>query len=216
MRSGWLMEKPLQASDPARRSLSPPALRELGRERSLARGEALFRQDDPSVGIYEVTLGQVRLSRLDPEGRDIVLHTAGPGDLVAEASLFSTVYNCDATAMTDVGLRFYPKSALLAEFRRDPEAADAFMATLARELMALRTRLERRNIRSAPARVQNYLALNAGADGRTVSVPGTIKNLAEELGLTHEALYRTLSKLEGEGKIVRAKGRIILKSKASV
>ena len=113
--------------------------------------------------------------------------------------------------MTDARVRLYPRKALLAEFRRDPDAAVAFMAMLARELMALRTRLEQRNLRSASARVENYLALNAGADGRTVMLQGTIKDLAAELGLTHEALYRTLNKLESEGKIARAKGTIILR-----
>jgi len=191
-------------------------LRKLARERPLARGEVLFRKDDVAAGIYEIEQGQVRLFRLDPEGREIVLHVAGPGDLIAEASLFSAVYNCDATAVADARVRFYPKSALLAEFRRDPAAADAFMAMLARELMALRTRLERRNIRSASARVQNYLALNTGADGRTVTLQGTIKDLAAELGLTHEALYRTLNKLESAGKIARPKGKIVLKNTAPI
>jgi hypothetical protein len=49
---------------------------------------------------------------------------------------------------------------LLSEFRRNPDALAGFAAGLARELMALRTRLELRNIRSARERVENYLALN--------------------------------------------------------
>ena len=106
-----------------------------------------------------------------------------PGDLVAEASLFSPKYHCDAVAVTDARVRLYPKKALLAEFRRDPKRPSAFMAMLARELMALRTRLEQRNLRSASARVQHHLALNTGADGRTVTLRGTIKDLAAELGL---------------------------------
>ena len=210
------MDNALEVSDPPRSVPPLLDLNRLGRERNLASGKTLFRRGDRSVGIYEIVEGRVRLSRLDPEGRDIVLHTAGPGDLVAEASLFSEVYNCDAAAMTDVRLRFYAKSGLLAEFRRDPEVADAFMATLARELMSLRTQLERRNIRSAPARVENYLALNVEGDGCTVKLHGTIKDLAAELRLTHEALYRTLRKLETEGKIIRPKGRIILRKTASI
>jgi CRP-like cAMP-binding protein len=211
-----LLDEALNTSNPAVRQWLPPNLRKLGRERSLARGEVLFRKDDIAVGIWEIAHGQVQLSRLDPDGREIVLHVAGPGDMVAEASLFSPVYNCDATAVTDARVRLFPKGAVLAEFRRDPEAADAFMAMLARELMALRTRLERRNIRSASARVQNYLALHTGADGRTVSLQGTVKNLAAELGLTHEALYRTLRQLEAVGKIARVKGKIVLKKARDV
>jgi CRP-like cAMP-binding protein len=200
----------------ALRAWLPETLRKLGRERSVGRGDVLFRKDDATVGIWAVEEGQIRLSRPGLDGREIVLHIAGPGDLIAEASLFSPVYNCDATAATDARLSFYPKGALLAALRRNQEAADAFMAMLARELMDLRTRLERRNIRSAGARVQNYLALNTEADGCTVLLKGTIKDLAAELGLSHEALYRTLNRLQAAGKIARSEGKIVLRKKSDV
>ncbi|MCZ8548157.1 Crp/Fnr family transcriptional regulator [Mesorhizobium qingshengii] len=182
----------------------------------MARGEILFRKDDAAVGIYEIEHGQMRLSRIDQAGSEIVLHVAGAGDLIAEASLFSKVYHCDAIAVTDARARLYPKEALLAEYRRNPQAAEAFASRLAHELMALRTRLELRNIRSARERVQNYLALNTGADGCTIELQGTVKDLAAELGLTHEALYRTLRKLEAEGEIARAKDKIFLKKMDAV
>ena len=77
--------------------------------------------------------------------------------------------------------------------------------------MTLRTRLEQRNIRSARERVRHFLALNAGEDGRTVDLSGaTLKEVAAELGLSHEALYRTLSALERAGEITRAGTTITL------
>jgi CRP-like cAMP-binding protein len=186
------------------------------RTRSLTRGDILFRKDDATIGLYEVERGQVRLARVDQTGREVVLHVAGAHDFIAEASLFSPVYHCNATAATDARVRLYPKAALLAEFRRDPEATAAFASGLAHELMALRTRLELRNIKSARERVKNHLALNAGADGRTVTLSGTVKDLASELGLTHEALYRTLGNLEAEGAIARETGKIVLKKTRSI
>ena len=84
------------------------------------------------------------------------------------------------------------------------------MAMLARQIMNLRTQLEQRNIHSARDRVRHYLAINAGADGKTIALPGTVKDLAGELGLTHEALYRTLSVMAAEGEIERRKGSIRL------
>ena len=107
-------------------------------------------------------------------------------------------------------VRIYPKTAVLDAFAKDPKAAQAFTATLARQLMGLRTRLEQRNIRSARERLRHFLALNTGADGRTVDLRGTVKDLAAELGLTHEALYRTLAALERAGEIKRTPGKIAL------
>ncbi len=60
--------------------------------------------------------------------------------------------------------------------------------------MDLRTRIEQRNIRSARERVRHFLILNAKANGRVFELRGTLKDLAAELGLTHEALYRTFGR----------------------
>jgi CRP/FNR family transcriptional regulator, dissimilatory nitrate respiration regulator len=85
---------------------------------------------------------------------------------------------------------------------------------LARQVMGLRTRLERRSIQSARERIRHYLTLNVGADGRTVTLPGTLKDLAGELGLAHEALYRTLADMAANGEIERLEGKIRLKYSA--
>ena len=188
----------------------PAAVRRAGVDRTLKSGEALFRLGDKTAGLCEVVAGRVRLARVDRAGREIVLHVAGPGETIAEASLFASRYHCDAIASTDAVVRIYPKTAVLAAFAQDRAAAQAFTATLARQVMSLRTRIEQRNIRSARERVGHYLSVNVGADGRTVALTGTLKDLAGELGLSHEALYRTLGALERAGAIKRGKGKIVL------
>jgi len=186
----------------------PASVRARATDRRLKAGETLFRQGDRPVSFFEVTAGRVRLSRVDRAGREVVLHVAGPGETLAEASLYSDAYHCDAIASTAATLRAYPKPALLAAFGKDRKAAQAFTATLARQVMGLRTRIEQRNIRSARDRVRHYLAVNAEAGA--VTLRGTLKDLAGELGLTHEALYRTLGALSRSGEIRRGRGRITL------
>jgi CRP-like cAMP-binding protein len=99
---------------------------------------------------------------------------------------------------------------VLAAFEENPKAARAFTETLAQQVMNLRTRVEQRNIRSARERVRHFLMLNVGADRRTVKLRGTLKDLAAEIGLTHEALYRTLAALERSGEIRRKGEKIVL------
>jgi CRP/FNR family transcriptional regulator, dissimilatory nitrate respiration regulator len=185
-------------------------VRAAGIERTLKAGQVLFRMGHRTTGFYEVIIGNVRLVRVDRAGREAVLHVAVAGEMLAEASLFASAYHCDAIATTKAVVRLYPKAAVLAEFGRNPKAARAFMAMLAHQVMSLRARLEQRNIHSARDRVRHYLTLNAGSDGRTVVVHGTLKNLANELGLTHEALYRTLADMAADGEIERRKGKITL------
>ena len=188
----------------------PAAARASAVERKLKAGEPLFHLGDKTAGLAEVVAGRVRLTRVDRSGRETVLYVAGPGETIAEASLFSPAYHCDAIAGTDAVVRIYPKPAVLAAFAKDPKAAQAFSATLAHQVMSLRTRLAQRDIRSARERLRHFLALNTSADGRSVTLRGTLKELAAELGLTHEALYRTLATLERAGEIRRAGGKITL------
>jgi CRP-like cAMP-binding protein len=188
----------------------PAAVRSAAVDRKLKAGEQLFHLGDRTSGLYEVLEGRVRMTRVDRSGRETVLYVSGAGETFAEASLFSPAYHCDAVASTDALVRVYPKSAVLEVFAKDAKAAQAFTATLAHQLMGLRTRLAQRDIRSARERVRHFLALNSGADGRTVELRGTVKDLAAELGLTHEALYRTLAVLERAGEIRRSKAKITL------
>ena len=190
----------------------PATVQVAGIERVLPPGQALFRLGDRTIGIYEIVKGQVQMIRLDSSGREVVLYAAGPGDIFAEAALFSPTYHCDAISKTGATVRLYPKAKVLAEFRQNPKAAEAFMALLSREIMRLRTNLEQRNIRSAQERVRHFLALNAGTDGHTVLLHRTLKDIAAELGLTHEAFYRALADLAADGEIKRLKNKILLRA----
>jgi CRP-like cAMP-binding protein len=114
--------------------------------------------------------------------------------------------------VTQAVVRLYRKATLLAQLERDPQAALSFMATLVEQILNLRIRLERRSIASARDRVRHYLTANVGGRERTVALPSTLKDLAAELGLTHETLYRTLSEMSANGEIARLNGKIRLVS----
>lgn len=188
----------------------PPAIRAHSRVRELAAAETLFRQGDKAFAIFEIERGRLRLIRHTVDSRTVVLHTARAGELFAEAALFATAYHCDAVAAIASRVRIYAKRDLLSAFRADPPLGERFMAVLAQQIHSLRARLEERNIRSARERVLHHLALAAGPDGRTMPLEGTLLDLAAEIGLTPEALYRTLAHLEGEGAIRRNRSGILL------
>jgi CRP-like cAMP-binding protein len=195
--------------EPTREWLSA-ALRAAAVDRRVPAGQSLFHAGDKTVGLYEILSGTLRLVRHDRSGREAILQSASAGDTLAEASLYASTYHCDAIATTDALVRLYPKTLFLAELKRDPKLAQSFTARLAQQVMGLRTRLERRNIHSARDRVRHFLAVNVGTDGRTVALSGTLKELAADLGLTHEALYRTLARMTADGEIKRAGATIRL------
>lgn len=184
--------------------------------RVLAPGEPLFRQGDRAAAIYKVESGRLRLIRRAADDHLVILHTARRGELFAEASLFAEVYHCDAVAAAQSSVRVYPKEIVMEALRTDPALAEAFMARLARQLQELRARMELRNIRSARDRVLQYLRLCVGIDGRSIALDGQLQDIAAEIGMTREALYRTLAALEAEGHLTRTETAILLNKSDAV
>jgi len=174
-------------------------------------GAMVFRQGDRSRGIFLLLAGSVRLQRVTPDGTAVTLHQVRAGETFAEASLFSDRYHCDAVAMAQSRVGRYPKAALATALRGDPESLWRFSADLAHSLQRLRSRYEIKQIRSAPQRVLQFLRLRCDADGR-YAAPGALMDLAAELGLSHEALYRALATLERDGSLSRANGALHLRA----
>ena len=126
----------------------------------------------------------------------------------------SDAYHCDAAASAPSVVLLLPKPAVLEAFASEPDIAQAFMATLARQVMTLRTCLEKRSLRTARERVLHHLELQDSGIDRVMRVNGNLKAMASELGLTHESLYRTLASLEADGVIKRGRGEIRLSGPA--
>ena len=194
----------------------PPSLEAGSVVRVLTPGELLFRQGDPAAAIYRVESGRLRLIRRTADDHFVILHTARRGEFFAEASLFADAYHCDAVAAAQSSVRVYQKEIVINALRTDPALAEAFMARLARQLQELRARMELRNIRSARDRVLQYLRLRAGIGGRSIALDSELQDIAAEIGLTREVLYRTLSALETEGHLTRTETAILLKNSNAV
>ena len=189
-----------------------PAFLEAGSViRELAAGEVLFEQGDRAAAIYKVESGRLRLVRRSIDDHLVILHAARRGEFFAEASLFAETYHCDAVAAAPSRIRVYPKAKVMEALHTDPVLAAAFMARLAHQLQELRARMELRNIRSARERVLQYLRLRAGLHGRSVVIEGQLQDIAAEIGVTREALYRTLAALEAEGSVTREGSSIALR-----
>ena len=170
----------------------------------LERGSAVFRQDDTATAIYIVESGRVRLARVMADGAALVLQVADAGQSFAEAALSAARYHCDATAELDSTVLRLPKRDLLAALAADPAQALALALAFASQVRDLRAWLELRNIRSATQRLLAWLHLRASGSPPQVSVTHSWTLIAAELGLSREAVYRSLTALERDGRIARS------------
>jgi len=177
-----------------------------GIDRSLAAGEHLFRTGDLSLGLIVVRRGALELRRVSFEGRIAVLRRAGPGDTFAEAALFEPHHHCDGVAAVPSLVTIHPAAAMRRAAAEDPSLAWRIAAHLAARLVAERARSERLALPHAADRLLDVLhAVSPRADG-VRRIGGTWKSLAADLGLSHEATYRALARLERAG-VLKREGR---------
>jgi CRP-like cAMP-binding protein len=130
--------------------------------RTLATGEVLFHTGDQVEQVFLLRAGQVLLVRHGADGSRMILHRAEPGDLLAEASVWSEVYHCDAVVRSTAEVAMAPRSEFRAALSRDPRIAEAWARRLARAVQAARLRAEIRGLRTVSERLDAWL----GADGR--------------------------------------------------
>jgi CRP-like cAMP-binding protein len=179
----------------------PAALRQSAEHRVVAAGQSLFRAGSRPSRIFWVIDGEIRLVRRSRDGAEIVLQRASSG-FVAEASLNSPRYHCDAVAGVESRLLVFPIDRFRQALTEDEKFRSFWTSRLAREVHALRSQCERLALRSAAERIEHYIE-SEGDKGR-LELSRTRKAWAGELGLTHEALYRALSGLQRSGRITAA------------
>lgn len=159
------------------------------RKRSFGAGEYLFHLGEPVAALFVVLEGEIHLVRHQEHGGAIVLQQAGPGDVLAEASLFSDCYHCDAIARTSATVRSSPKRELLSRLRTEPEFAEAWAAHLAREIQSTRFRSEILSLTKVALRLDAWLAWHGKLPPK-----GEWVQLAHQIGVSPEALYREIAK----------------------
>ena len=169
--------------------------------------EQLFSMGKKPEWMFYVIDGEVTLERTGPQGEPVVLQRTRLG-FVSEASLKTARYHCDALAITKTTVIKVPIKELAAALDRDPEFASRWIDMLNTEVKRLRLHCERLSMKAVKDRVL-HLIITEGQNGN-YRVNTGLKSLAGELGVTHEALYRTLATLEKSNLIRREVGVLSL------
>ena len=176
----------------------PAEARDASRILAAAPTTRLFQQGDEPAFMHFVIAGDIRLVRRSRAGTEITLQRTR-GGFLAEASLDQSAYHCDAVAAATseilaISLKPFRQALSVETFR------DGWVAHLARELRRARSQSERLILRSTRERIVHYIEAE-GRDGR-ITLTQSKKGWAAELGISHEALYRTLASMVRREELV--------------
>ena len=159
------------------------------RKRLWRDGAVLFQRGDRVREIHLVTSGTVNLERSQVDGSTLVLQRAGPGSILAEASLHSDAYHCDAMASGDAVTSSCSKASLKKLLFEAPGNGELWAGYLAHELQKTRHRSELLSLKTVSQRLDAWIELS----GEWPIPKGKWKYVAYELGVTPEAFYRELA-----------------------
>lgn len=93
-------------------SLDPPDLSIINLNKNcmtFKKGQVLFHEDGNATGIYFLTSGKVKISKLGLTGNERIIRLAKEGDILGFRTLFSSaIYPCSATAFEECSACFIP------------------------------------------------------------------------------------------------------------
>jgi CRP-like cAMP-binding protein len=160
-----------------------------GTERIFAPGAAVFHRGDAVERLHVIRSGTVRLLRHQQDGHPVVLQRACRGDILAEASVFSAHYHCDAVALMESVTDAYAVADIRRLLETDIGFCRAWAASMSHQLQAARRRAELMSLRMVSERLDFWLAWNEAG----MPEKGLWKDVADEIGVSPEALYRELA-----------------------
>lgn len=153
-------------------------------------GQYLFHIGDPVQSLYIVTEGRIELKRIHEDGTVIILQRATDLSILAEASLYSDSYHCDAVAASKSIINEISKTAFLEHLQQNDAFAAAWSGYLAIEVQKARYRSEILSKKTVAERLGGWLIWQ----DTELPPKGEWKNIALEIGVSPEALYREIAK----------------------
>ncbi|MES9857995.1 MAG: Crp/Fnr family transcriptional regulator [Sedimenticola sp.] len=178
------------------------------REIVLKKGDRLFLTGDKVEGIYYVIEGELKAIRPMLKEGDAVMVRSRSGEYFAETALAIDHYVCDAYSSKPSTIAFMPKVNIF-EALKENQFALGFSLALAANARRQCSRYERLRLHRAKDRLLHLLTCESDKAG-SLNWQSPLSELAADLAIEPETLYRVLSELEKNGVILREKRSIKL------
>jgi len=159
-----------------------------GHDCEFAAGAPVFHINDPVRIVHFMRRGTIHLVRHQEGGAALILQRARAGSILAEASVYSDHYHCDARADSDAVTWAVARKDLCRRLEAKTEASQAWARYLAHEVQRARLHAEILSLKTVEARLNAWIAWNGVLPGK-----GQRRRIADEIGVSPEAFYRELA-----------------------
>ena len=215
----------LLAQTPVFKKLAPADRQKVAEAATLKRyskGQMIFEQDTPSEAFYTIASGRVKIFKMLPTGKDMILEVFGQGDpLGAVAAYVERPFPASAMALEETVCVVIPRAAFFRLLEQHPSLVRGLLLGLTVRLVELTNRLAQvsgSRIEPRFARLFIKLADEMGTTDRRgmfIPLPLSRQELADMTGTTIETAIRIMSRW-GKDDIVRTEkdGFVLLDRRA--
>jgi len=199
------------------------AIADTARVQAFARGETIFEQDSPSDAFYAIASGRVKIFKMMPNGKDLILEVFGPGDpLGAVAVYMDRPFPASAAALEDTVCVLIPRAAFFRLIDTQPSLVRGLLLGLTLRLVELTNRLtELTSGRIEPRFARLFLKLGAemgrpDRGGTLIPLALSRQELADLTGTTIETCIRIMSRWNKEDVVRTEKDGFVVLDRAEL
>jgi len=198
-------------------------LQSMARTVSYPSGVVLFSEMEAPESVFVVLCGDIKLSINSRDGRRLILHIAGKGEIVGLASALSgTPYEVTAETLYPAKLGVISRSEFLGVLLRHPEAYQTLIEEMSRQFTKACEQLRTLGLSSSVPQKLARLLLEWSENGQ-VSEAGsrfhfalTHQEIGEFIGATRETVTRTLSEFKNRQLIAFHGSTLTIPSKIAL
>jgi CRP-like cAMP-binding protein len=183
---------------------------------TIKKGDPIFEEGDSVNGIFCITSGVCKLSKLSPNGKDQIIKLVKPGELLGQRSMISDEpANLSAVALEDMEVCFIPRSEVINMFDKNNQFSMNMMKTICGDLKEASEHMisiSQKTVKERLAETLVYLAESFGKneDG-SLRIQLSREELAGMIGTATESCIRLLSDFNKIGLIELVGKKIVIK-----
>ena len=199
------------------------AVAEVARVVEYAKGETIFEQESPSDAFYAIARGRVKIFKMMPSGKDVILEVFGPGDpLGAVAAYMERPFPASASALEDTTCVVIPRPAFFRLLESNSSLVRGLLLGLTTRLVELTNRLAELTGGRIEARFARLFLKLAAQMGRTdrggtfIPLALSRQELADMSGTTIETCIRIMSRWNKDGIVRTEKDGFVVLNRAEL
>jgi len=195
---------------------------DVARVKQFGKGEVIFEQDSASE-FYAIASGRVKIYKMMPNGKDVILEVFGPGDpLGAVAAYMDRPFPASAAALEDTTCVIIPRPAFFRLLETQPSLVRGLLLGLTTRLVDLTNRLaELTGGRIEPRLARLFVKLSAEMGrqergGTFIPLPLSRQELADLTGTTIETCIRIMSRWNKDAIVRTEKDGFVVVDRAEL